>query len=243
MVTHSYGHMDTREKVFPIHRPSILHGVLVQLQPSPTHVYYEARQFVVIRVCEFCCWKFKTNYKNKIRVGRKNQLSPECVCVHTWVNSSGYITSSKWNVGLESGSLQIFPDLQVGKQVGMLLTRLEQTRGLVGRQVGKQVGMLSTRLEQTRGLEGMQVGKQVGMLLTRLEQTRGLVGMFLKSGLIYYYLPSRKRSGCVFLEIPKLGGQCYLPLKVPTLLTFVRVSQNSQKQVALSAVESTTLLF
>jgi hypothetical protein len=38
----------------------------------------------------FWCWKFKQI--EKIRIGRKNQLSPQCV--HTWANSTGYSSNN-----------------------------------------------------------------------------------------------------------------------------------------------------
>jgi hypothetical protein len=46
--------------------------------------------------------------------------------------------------------------------------------------------------------------------------------MFLKSGLIYYYyLPSRRRSGCVFLEIPKNRWVVFSAVETTTLTEFL----------------------
>jgi hypothetical protein len=42
----------------------------------------------------FCSWKFKQIAK--LRFGRKNQLSPQCV--HTWANSTGYTSCHKERV-------------------------------------------------------------------------------------------------------------------------------------------------
>ncbi len=42
----------------------------------------------------FCCWKFKQIAK--LKFGKKNQLSPQCV--HTWANSTSYTSSHKKRV-------------------------------------------------------------------------------------------------------------------------------------------------